>query len=79
MIDYDRLVAVSIRFNFLMLMHELEVKHEIVMEASGKRGALASPLKKTKVDYVDSVSHLETYLRFLEAHTVPSDNESQDL
>lgn len=68
-IEFSALEAVSIRYNWLALIPELEVKH-VLPEAMAprRRSALSRPGdKRIKTDFVDSVEHLEAYRRFLES------------
>lgn len=68
-IEFSALESVSIRYNWLALMPELEVKHILpAAMAPRRRSALARPgEKRIKVDYIDSVEHLEAYRRYLQS------------
>lgn len=65
-IEYSALVGVSVRYNWLMFMPELEIKHDLPITMVPKRNALIREERRTKTDYIDSVVHLERYRHFLQ-------------
>lgn len=68
-IEHSALEEVSIRYNYLALMRELVIRHELPMYmAPSRRSALSrGGDKRLKTDFVDSVENLEVYRRFLQS------------
>jgi amino acid transporter len=78
-ISLDCVVSSRIRYNWLMLMSELEIKHDLPLDMAPRRSALVKAQKRIKADYIDSVQYLETYHRFLQTRIQGGDREDDDL
>lgn len=74
-IEFEALVSVSIRYNWLMLLEELEIVHDLPMEMAPRRSALRRVDKRTKTDYVDSIPSLRMYCSFLQQQIKPHEEE----
>ena len=77
-ISLDQVVSSRIRYNWLMLMPELEIKHELPASMAPRRSALSKDLKRIKADYIDSVQQLETYHRFLQTRIQTGRREEEE-
>jgi len=80
-IEFERLVSVSIRYNWLLLLEELEIVHELPMELAPRRSALRVVDKRNKTDYIDAIPNLHLYRSFLQDRidsVEPDDLEDED-
>lgn len=65
-IEFEALESVSIRYNWLLLLNELEILHRLPMEMAPRRSALRAVERRTKTDYIDSIPNLPHYCSFLQ-------------
>jgi hypothetical protein len=65
-IEFSALKAVSVHYNWLMLMPELEIKHQLPITMAPRRNGVVRADQRTKTEYIDSVQHLDRYCRFLQ-------------
>lgn len=81
-IEYDKIVSSSIRYNWLMFLNELEIKHELPEEpvmSRNRKSPLSNPnQKRTKIDYVDSISNYRVYNKFLQNKIHGNDQINDD-